>query len=184
MVRGEVGTLLELKQGMGLHLQMSWETPGASRVVVETRSGFLSRCDGDLWAQLNWMKGVKPPVKFGEGTRDCSLGSAGTKASCCEDRGVSWFFSNSSRRLGIPLQVPWGTQGASRVASGKSSLHSNCNGVRGIALSSCEENWASIQLKGNLKVFLKLWQEVWVPSIFNRDFRETLMLSLGSLESF
>ena len=78
MVRGEVGTLLELKQGMGLHLQMSWETPGASRVVVETRSGFLSRCDGDLWAPFNCMKRVKPHLKIGEGTQECSLGAAGT----------------------------------------------------------------------------------------------------------
>ena len=79
MVRGEVGTLLELKQGMGLHLQMSWETPGASRVVVETRSGFLSRCDGDLWAPWRCMQGVKPPLEFGDGTWDCTLGTAGTK---------------------------------------------------------------------------------------------------------
>ena len=29
------------------------------------------------------------------------------------------------RRLGVPLQVPLGDQGACRVASGKSSLHSS-----------------------------------------------------------
>ena len=38
--------------------------------------------------------------------------------------------------------------------------------------------------KGNLKVFLELWQEVSVPSRCHGDLRESLMLSLGSQESF
>ena len=38
--------------------------------------------------------------------------------------------------------------------------------------------------RGNLKVFLELWQEVWVPSSCHGDLREPLMLSLGSQESF
>ena len=78
MVQGEVAIPLELKPGMGPHLQMRWETQRASRVVAGN-SGFLSRCDGDLWAPLHCMKGVKLPLEFGEGTQDCSLGPAGTK---------------------------------------------------------------------------------------------------------
>ena len=35
MVRGEVGIPLELKQGMGPHLQMRWETRGACQLVAE-----------------------------------------------------------------------------------------------------------------------------------------------------
>ena len=38
--------------------------------------------------------------------------------------------------------------------------------------------------RGNLKVFLELWQEVWFPSSCHGDLREPLMLSLGSQESF
>ena len=38
--------------------------------------------------------------------------------------------------------------------------------------------------RGNRKVFLELRQEVWVPSSCHGDVRETLMLSLGSQESF
>ena len=37
------------------------------------------------------------------------------------DRAISWFVSSCSGWLGIPIQVPRGTQGASHVASGKSS---------------------------------------------------------------
>ena len=49
MVRGEGGNPLELKQGMGPHLQMRWDTQGSSRVVAGN-SAFISSCDGDLWA--------------------------------------------------------------------------------------------------------------------------------------
>ena len=63
MVRGEVGIPLELKQGMGPHLQMRWDTRGSSRVVVGN-SSFILTCDGDLLAPLNCMKGVKPPLEF------------------------------------------------------------------------------------------------------------------------
>ena len=58
MVRGEVEISLELKQGMGPHLQMRWDTCGSSRVVVGN-SAFISNCDGDLWAPLSCLKGVK-----------------------------------------------------------------------------------------------------------------------------
>jgi len=57
-------------------------------------------------------------------------------ASSSIDRGISWFVSSCGRWLGIPLQVQWGTKGASRVASGKSSLHPNCEGEPGSALES------------------------------------------------
>ena len=78
VVRGEVGIPLELKQGMGPHLQMRWETRGSSRLVAGN-SGFISSCDGDLWAPLSCMKGVTPPLEFGEGTQDCSLGAVREK---------------------------------------------------------------------------------------------------------
>ena len=42
-------------------------------------------------------------------------------------------------------------------------------------------NWHG---SGNLKVFLELQQEVWVPSSCHGDLREPLVLSLGSQESF
>ena len=77
MVQGEVRIPLELKSGMGPHLQKRWETRGSSQVVA-VNSGFLSRCGGDLWTPLHCMKGVKPPLEFGEGTRDYSLGAAGS----------------------------------------------------------------------------------------------------------
>ena len=67
MVQGEAGISLELKQGIGAHLQVSSETQGSS-LDMAGNSGFPSRCDRDLWAPLSCMKGVKPPLEFGEGT--------------------------------------------------------------------------------------------------------------------
>ena len=39
-MRGEVGIRLELKQGMGPHLNRSWETQGSSDLWWETRVSF------------------------------------------------------------------------------------------------------------------------------------------------
>ena len=48
----EVGIPLELKQGMGAHLQMRWDTWCSSRVVVGNLAFILS-FDGDLWVPLS-----------------------------------------------------------------------------------------------------------------------------------
>ena len=66
------------------------------------------------------------------------------RASSRADLGILWFVSSCGGRLGIPLQVPWGTQGASRVVSAKSSLHSSCEGKHGIALESWQGDQASL----------------------------------------
>ena len=86
MVQGEVRIPLELKSGMGPHLQKRWETRGSSQVVA-VNSGFLLRCGGDLWTPLCCMKGVKLPLEFVEGTWDCSLGTAGKMSLMSRGRG-------------------------------------------------------------------------------------------------
>lgn len=82
----KVGILLELKQGMGPHLHVRWETQGSSRIVAGNK-GFRLRCDGDLRTLFNCMKRVKPHLKIGEGTRECSLGAAGTNGLMSRGRG-------------------------------------------------------------------------------------------------
>ena len=54
------------------------------------------------------------------------------------------------RRLGVPLQVPLGDQGACRVASGMSSLHASCKAQHGSALDSRQVNQASIHMEGGI----------------------------------
>ena len=58
------------------------------------------------------------------------------RASSCVNGGIFWFVSSHSWRLGIPLQVPWGTQGASHVALEKSGLFLICEGKHRSALES------------------------------------------------
>ena len=48
----------------------------------------------------------------------------------------------------VPFELQWGTQGNSRVASGKSSLLSSCEGEHWIALESMQGKWASSHIEG------------------------------------
>jgi len=166
VVRGEVEISLELKQGMGPHLQMTWDRQGSSRVVVGN-SAFISSCDGDLWAPLSCLKEVKFLSSF-ERAPGIALDVLQEKRdSHCVDRGISWFVLSCSWSLEIPLQVPWETQGKTRVASRKSSLHSS-----GIARASAEMLWShsrgirpQFSWKGESHgALLELWQETRLSS--------------------
>ena len=108
-------------------------------------------------------------------------------ASCHEEGAIFQFFSSCGSRLWITLYVPRGTQGASQVASRKSSVHLSCKGERGIALESRQGNQASIRKKGAISMCFsscELRQEIWVPLSCDRDLTEPLILSLASQESF
>ena len=52
--------------GIRPHLELKQRTPLSSQVAKDMS-----------WSTLSGLKGVKPPVEFGEGTRDCSLGPEG-----------------------------------------------------------------------------------------------------------
>ena len=56
------------------------------------------------------------------------------RASSHNDGGTPWFFLSCARSL----ELQQGTQGNSRVSSGKSNLHSSCDGELGIALKSLQ----------------------------------------------
>ena len=72
------------------------------------------------------------------------------RASSRVDGEISWFVSSCGLRLGVPLQVPQGDQGASRVASGKYSIHLSCKGESRSALESRQGNQASIRMEGEI----------------------------------
>ena len=168
---------------MGPHLQMRWETRGSSQVVVGN-SGFLSRFDGDFWAPMHCMKGVKP-LKFGEGALDCSLGPAATKGLMSRGRGnllvlleLRWgglrFLCRYPRELREPLVLPQGSQVSIRVVRGSAGLlWSVGRGVR-----------PQITWKG-LSQGLSLAETGRLGSLeMRQDLREPLILSLASQESF
>ena len=91
---------------------------GKQRTLLSSR---VATCIS--WRLLSGLKGVRPPVEFGEWTRDCSLGHVGKEGPHLTMMGASREFS----RAAVPVwgfhEVGRGAQGASRVAPGKSGLH-------------------------------------------------------------
>ena len=81
------------------------------------------------------------------------------------------------------LFYAWGTQGASRVAPGKFSLHSSCKGEHCIALESWQGNRASICFEGGIsRSFWSCSRKPWLPSTCDSDLREFLRVFMGSQE--
>ena len=109
-------------------------------------SSLLSRCDGYLLEPTEWPKASCGVLREDSGllSRPCRK----RRASSRDDGGISWFFWSCGTTCGVSLDLRWGTQGASRVAPGKSSLHSSCDGKRGIALESRQGNRASRHIDG------------------------------------
>ena len=103
-------------------------------------------------------------------------------ASCREDGGISWFFSSCSS--GILLQLFRGTQGVSRVASGKSNLHASCKGPLRIPLQMMQGPRSSSGANAGTSVFLSSADmDLGVPMEFNRGVRPRLVWRHGTLLS-
>ena len=89
------------------------------------------------------------------------------------------------REVGVSLELRQGTQGASRVAPEKFSLHSTCDVERGVAVESWKGNQASVRVEGGISRSLSScsWK-LWGPSSCHGDLRELLMVPMGSQVSF
>ena len=95
---------------------------------------------GISWTQLSGLKGVNPPVTFGERTRNCSPGQAGkegphlslTGASCGFSRTAApvWVFSRGT--MGYPGSLLGGTREVSFPACGEGSASLLWSHGRGI----------------------------------------------------
>ena len=66
------------------------------------------------------------------------------------------------------------------MAPGKSSLHSSCEVERGIALESRLGNWASRRIEGGILTSFSRYGRNLVPSTWDGDLRELLMVPMGS----
>ena len=96
-------------------------------------------------------------------------------------RGNLVVFLELQATFGVSLELCRGAQGASHVAPGKSSLHSTCEGERGIFLESWQGNRASRCVEGgNSRSFSSCGRKPWVPSNCGGDLRELLMVPMGS----
>ena len=133
---------------LGVAFKVHLGSQASSRVEAK-HSALLSSCNGYLLEPFERPKGSQASCGVLRGnlgllSRPCRK----RRASSRDDGGISWFFSSCGRKFGVSLKLQRGTQGASRVAPGKSSLHLNCEGECGIALASRQGNWASIRVEG------------------------------------
>ena len=106
-------------------LEGKQRTPLSSRVVTHI-----------FWSPLSGLKGVKPPLQFGEKTRDCSTGYAGKEGPhLTMTGGISCVSSSCGASVGFlmrynedlrePLVRRQGSQVSMRVARGSVSFLSN-----------------------------------------------------------
>ena len=142
--------------GVRARLEGKQRTPLSSRVAT-----------GVSWSPLSGLKGVKPPVEFGERTQDCSPGHAGkedphlamTGASCWFSRAGEpvWDFSRgmtgSSGSLSCgarKVRSPWAGQGGARHCSqvrvGESGLMTGRKRTLDVFLGWRQETLGSLDL--------------------------------------
>ena len=113
-----------LTQGVRPHVEGKRRTPLSFRVVM-----------GTSWSPLCGLKGVKPPVKFGERTWDCSPGHAGkdgphlamTEGSCGFSRAAApvWGFTRGTTGSSGSLSCGARDQVSMCVARGSTLLLSS-----------------------------------------------------------
>ena len=138
LIEACVQKLMFLSRGdrdLGVAFQTHPGSQSSSRVEAKKSAVLYSR-DGYLVDPLSGLKGVKPPEEFLEKTRDCSPGLAGKEGPRNVMTGTPHCFLELRRQCGVSHKVRPGTQGASRVAPGKSGLHESGERDCGIALES------------------------------------------------
>ena len=69
------------------------------------------------------------------------------RASSLFEVRFSWYSLSFGRKLRVPLKLRHGPQGLALVASGKSSLHTSCEGPLGIPLQSLVERGPRLELR-------------------------------------
>ena len=125
----DLGVAFQTHPGSQASSRGKQRTPLSSRVAP-----------GISWTQLSGLKGVNPPVKFGERTRNCSPGQAGkegphlslTGASCGFSRTAApvWVFSRGT--MGYSGSLLCGTREVSFPACGEGSASLLWSHGRGI----------------------------------------------------
>ena len=155
-------------------------------LVEAKNSALLLSCDGYLWELFEWPKWSQASYGVLRGNSGLlSRPSRKRRASSHDEKGISWFFSSCGGKFGVSLELGRGTQGASRVAPGKSSHHLSCEGEHGIALESRPGDGASIRIEGGIsRSFSSCGRKLCVPLSCDGDLRELLMVPMRSQESF
>ena len=86
----DLGLEFQTHPGVRPRLEGKQRTPLSSRVATRIS-----------WSPLSGLKGVKPPLQFGERTRDCSPGHAGKEGPHLARTGASQGFPRAAAPVGV-----------------------------------------------------------------------------------
>ena len=160
----------KLPRGVRPRLKGKPRTPHSSRVATRVS-----------WRPLSGLKGVHPPLPFGERTRDCSPGHAGKEGPRLAMTGAYGGFSRAAASV---WGFSRGTTGSSGSLSyGAREVRSPCawQGVRVISIESWKQNRASRHVEVGLsRSFSHCGRKPWVPSTCAGDLMELLRVPLRS----
>ena len=87
------------------------------------------------WSPLSGLKGVRPPLQFGERTRDCALGKAGKEVPHLARTGASQGFPRAAAAFS---SYDWDVSLPLGLALGSPIFPSGCEGKLGVALESLQ----------------------------------------------
>ena len=150
-----------LPRGVRPRLEGKPRTPPSSRVAT--------RVSG---SPLSGLKGVQPPLQFGDRTRDCSAGHAGKEGPQLTRTGASQGFP----RAAVPVEIfsRGTTRISGRLSCGAREVRSPCggDGDRVMALESREGNRASRRVEGLSRSFSEGGGKPSLPSPSAGDLRE------------
>ena len=128
--------LSSFDRDLGVAFKIHPQSQASSRVEAQN-SALLSSCEGYLLEPIEWPKGSQASCGvLREDTGLLSRPCRKRRASFRDDERILWFFSSCVAQCGVFLEFRQVPKGASRVAPGKSSLHSSCEGEHGTALDS------------------------------------------------
>ena len=152
------------------------------RLQWKQRTALSSRfATGISWSPLCGLKGVKPPVEFGERTRDGSLGHAGDEGPHLPMTWETWGFSQAAAPVSGFSRGTTSSSGSLSCAARE--VKSPIQGVR-CCKSLLSNHGRGIRpqdaLKGLSRSFSGCSRKPCVPSTCAGDFRELLSVPLRS----
>ena len=128
-----------LPRGVRPRLEGKPRTPPSSRVATRVS-----------WSPLSGLKGVQPPLQFGDRTRDCSAGHAGKEGPQLARTGASQGFPQAAVPVGVFSRGT--TRFSGSLSCGAREVRSTCggDGDRVMALESREGTRASRRVEEGL----------------------------------
>ena len=84
-----------------LSMQLSENSTGYSLKALQSFFSALMDATGISWSPLCGVKGVKPPMEFGDRTQDCSPGHAGKEGPQLARTGASQGFPRAAAPVGV-----------------------------------------------------------------------------------